>query len=67
MDFDFLECRKQRVVLWESQSQSGLKFRVLLHLFILYINDLPDRVKNQAKLYADDSKILAAIKLKRRY
>ena len=31
-------------------------------LFVLYINDLPDRIKNQVKLYADDSKILAVIK-----
>ena len=31
-------------------------------LFVLYINDLPDIVNNQVKLYADDSKILAVIK-----
>ena len=31
-------------------------------LFVLYINDLPDRVNNRVKLYADDSKILAVIK-----
>ena len=31
-------------------------------LFVLYINDLPDRINNKIKLYADDSKILAVIK-----
>ena len=31
-------------------------------LFILYINNLPDRLRNACKLYADDSKILAIIK-----
>ena len=31
-------------------------------LFSLYINDLPDRVNNRVKLYADVSKILAVIK-----
>ena len=31
-------------------------------LFVLYINDLRDRLKNQVKLYAADSKILAVIK-----
>ena len=30
-------------------------------LFVLYINDLADRVKTQVKLYTDDSKILAVI------
>ena len=31
-------------------------------LFVLYINDLPDRIKNEVKIYADDSRILAVIK-----
>ena len=31
-------------------------------LFVVYINDLPDRINNKIKLYADDSKILAVIK-----
>ena len=62
-------CRKQRVVLGEIKSEwveveSGVPQGSVLGplLFVLYINDLPDRVKNQVKLYADDSKIMAVIK-----
>jgi len=29
--------------------------------FVLYINDLPDGLKSSAKMYADDSKILATV------
>jgi hypothetical protein len=28
-------------------------------LFVLYINDLPDGLKNTFKMYADDSKVIA--------
>ena len=31
-------------------------------LFVIFINDLPDIFKNQMRLYADDSKIIAVIK-----
>ena len=62
-------CRKQRVVLGEIRSEwveveSGVPQRSVFGslLFVLYINYLPDRVKNQVKLYADNSKILAVIK-----
>jgi hypothetical protein len=30
-------------------------------LFTIYINDLPDVVKNVAKLFADDTKLYAAV------
>ena len=30
-------------------------------LFVLYINDLPDYVKNKAKLFADDLKLIANV------
>lgn len=30
-------------------------------LFVLYINDLPDNISHQVKLYADDSKIIGVI------
>ena len=30
--------------------------------FVLYINDLPERLKNSCKLYADDSKIIAVVR-----
>ena len=66
---DFLECRQQRVVLGDIKSEwvkveSGVPQGSVLGplLFVLYINDLPDRIKNQVKLNADDSKILAVIK-----
>lgn len=31
-------------------------------LFVIFNNDLPDIFKNQMRLYADDSKIIAVIK-----
>ena len=31
-------------------------------LFILYINDLPDSVKCECKLYADDSKLISVVR-----
>ncbi len=30
-------------------------------LFVIYINDLPRRIKSLTKLYADDTKILSVI------
>ncbi len=35
-------------------------------LFVLFINDLPMWIKNFIKLYADDSKIIAIIKMTER-
>ena len=31
-------------------------------LFVIYINDLPDKIVNVTKLFADDSKITSSIK-----
>ena len=31
-------------------------------LFVIYINDLPDKIENVTKLFADDSKIIAVTK-----
>jgi hypothetical protein len=31
-------------------------------LFTIYINDLPDVIKNMVKLFADDTKVYATVK-----
>jgi hypothetical protein len=63
---DFLSNRKQRVVMGESVSTwceifSGVPQGSVLGplLFLLFINDLPDQVKCECKLYADDSKLMS--------
>ena len=65
----FLNGRKQRVLIgdyssdWEDVLSSVPQGSVLGPLlFIIFINDLPDRVKNECKLYADDSKLIGEIK-----
>ena len=64
----FLYGRKQKVVLngesskWEPV-QSGIPQGSVLGptLFVMYINDLPECVKSQAYLFADDTKIFQII------
>jgi hypothetical protein len=65
----FLSNRKQRVVLGETMSdwseiKSGVPQGSVIGpiLFIIFINDLPDKLANVCKMYADDTKILAKIK-----
>jgi len=65
---DFLTGRKQRVSINGSLSEwlpvrSGIPQGSVLGpvLFIIYINDLPDLVKNFAMLFADDTKIYAQV------
>ena len=66
---DFLSCRKQRVTIGEASSKwkdvlSGVPQGSALGplLFVLYINDLPDKIDNFSKLFADGSKIISVIK-----
>ena len=64
----FLTDRKQRVLIgdnsseWEDVTSSVPQGSVLGPLlFTIFINDLPDKIKNECKLYADDSKIIGVI------
>ena len=63
----FLSNRKQRVLLGDTCSDwvdvtSGVPQGSVLGptLFIIYINDLPDNIRNPCKIYADDTKIIAS-------
>ena len=65
---DFLKERRHIVVLVDSISDwkevlSGVPQASVLGplLFVLFINDLPEVVGNNMKLYVDDSKILAIV------
>ena len=65
---NFLSERKQKVVLngsnskWTDVTNVIPQGSVLGHiLFTIYINDLPDVVQNVAKLFADDTKLYAAV------
>jgi retron-type reverse transcriptase len=64
----FLTGRRQRVLIgdhsseWEEVTSSVPQGSVLGPLlFTIFINDLPERVKNECKLYADDSKLIGII------
>ena len=65
---DFLSERTQQVIInGESSSKgkviSGIPQGTVLGplLFLIYINDLPDRVNSQIRLFADDSYIYKTI------
>ena len=65
----FLKDGKQCVVLgdiessWEEVTSSVPQGSVLgPFLFVVYINDLPDCLENECKMYADDNKVLAVNK-----
>jgi len=64
----FLTGRKQRVVIGDNSSEwvdvtSSVPQGSVLGplLFTIFINDLPQRVKNECRLYADDSKLIGVI------
>jgi hypothetical protein len=61
----FLTGRKQRVVIgdniseWEDVTSSVPQCSVLGPLLCtIFINDQPERIKNECRLYADDSKLI---------
>ena len=69
--FDFLSNRTCNVIVGESKSNSfnvtsGVPQGSVLGplLFLLYINDLPDNIKNNVFLFADDLKMIAKSKEK---
>ena len=65
---DFLTNRKQRVVL-NGQCSSWVDIRVgvtqgsiLGHLlFLIYLNDLPNGLKSECKLFADDTSLFSVV------
>ena len=64
----FLSNRKQRVILgeflseWAKVNSGVIQWSVLGPiLFIIFINDLIDQIKNSPKVFADDTKIISKI------
>ena len=59
VETDFLKDRKQRVVL-NGQNFSWANFQGPL-LFLIYINDLPDNLSTNVKLFADDAYLFSVV------
>ena len=65
---DFLSCRKQRVVLngqhWSwADIKPGVPQRSILGplIFLIYINDLPNGLNSNVKLFADDASLFSVV------
>ena len=65
---DFLSCRKQRVVLnrqhlsWDNVSAGVPQGSILGPLlFLIYVNDLPNNLSSNCKLFADDTSLFSVV------
>ena len=65
---DFLSCKKQRVVLnGQHSSQADVKACVIQgsilgpFLFLIYINDLPNSLNSNVKIFADDASLFSVV------
>ena len=66
---DFVSCRKRRVVLngqhssWDNVTAGVPQGSVLgLSLSLIYVNDLPDNLSSNCKLFADDMSLFSVVK-----
>ena len=65
---DFLSCRKQRVVLngqhssWDNVTTGVPQGSILGPLlFLIYVNDLPNNLSSNCKLFADDTSLFSVV------
>ena len=65
---DFLSCRKQQVVLnsqlssWDNVTAGVPQGSILGSLlFLIYINDLPNDLSSNCKLFADDTSLFSVV------
>ena len=65
---DFLSCREQRVVLngqhssWDNVTTGVPQGSILGPLlFLIYVNDLPNNLSSNCKLFADDTSLFSVV------